>query len=322
MDIVLASLVILVELAISLLIGFLPKKYLHDLSCALAIALGIVFPVAYLSLEYRASLAIDANMLIVAGVALFLPLAGIMGGTGLKDRIRERQRKVKTSEFKAEERETQDRDVRKEAPKSAEETLEEFRQRNAHLYEQIRRELFDQELDELVQFQDAAKKLHSAPETLTPAERAMIQQFAKDVEPYVGINTIAAIGGLESWTGEKPQPITQEEIDAMPDTVTVVYACPNCREVNKFGYGKMSTPILRAPDSMNIVGGRLFTTTSHTCSKCNYALTMTLLQCDKCKIGWQPFFYAVHTPPHSSLLLSGTCYMCWDKVRDSSNMQN
>ena len=321
-DIILAAIVLGIEFAISMMVGFIPHKYRQDLDCAVSIALGIIFPIAYLSLEFRTSRAIDANMILVAGVALFLPLFGGFAGMGLKSRIDERRRKVKTSKFKAEERETQDQEVRKEAPKSAEESIEQFRERNKDLYDQIRRELFNQELDDLVRWQDIVGKLHSAPETLTPAERAEIQQFAKDSEPYVGINTIAAIGGLESWTGEKPQPITQDEIDAMPDSVTVIYACPNCREVNKFGYEKMSTPILRAPDSMNIVGGRLFTTTSHTCSKCNYDLTMTLLQCDKCKIGWQPFFYAVHTPPQSSLLLSGTCYMCWDKVRDSSNMQN
>jgi len=223
--------------------------------------------------------------------------------------------------FLPEERETQDRDGRKEDPKSAEERLEEFRKKNAHLYDQIRRDLFNQGLDDLVRWQGTVEKMSSAPETLTPAERAEIQQFAKDSEPYVGINTIAAIGGLESWAGEKPQPITQDEIDAMPDSVTVIYACPNCREAHKFDYRKSSTPTFKAPESMNIVGGRMFTTTSHTCSKCNYTTTMTLLQCDKCKIGWQPFFYAVHTKP-DSLLLSGTCYMCWDKVRDTSNMQN
>ena len=309
-DIILAAIVLGIEFAISMMIGFLPHKYRQDIDCAISIALGIIFPIAYLSLEFRTSRAIDANMILVAGVALFLPLFGMFAGMGLESRIRERRRKVEIPKFKAEERETQNRDVPKEAPKSSEESIEQFRERNKDLYDQIRRELFNQELDELIQLQEAAGKARSAPETLTDTEKALLRETIEEVKPIFGMTTIAAIGGLDSWNGEPPAPITQKELDQIPEVVTVHYACPNCREFNTFEYRKLSTPLYKAPESMNIVSGRFFTTTSHSCSKCNRTTTMTLLQCDKCKIGWQPFFYAVHTKPNR-LLLAGDCHMCW-----------
>ena len=287
----------LVAFGLSFLFGFIFYR-VFDEWFEIIPASGIIAIVLYFFTGFLAN-ALYGNMLFIALFVLFTPWFAMTVGIDLRTRIIKMRSKEKYSKEQPKEMATEDREkISADAKERA----------------------FRRQLDELVRWQDIVGKMHSAPETLTPAERAEIKQFAKDSEPYLGINTIAAIGGLKSWDGEKPQPITQDEIDAMPDSVTVIYACPNCREVHKFDYKKMSAPILRAPDSMNIVGGRLFTTTSHTCSKCNYALTMTLLQCDKCKIGWQPFFYAVHTPPHSSLLLSGTCYMCWEKVRDRSNL--
>ena len=157
-DIVLAVVVLGIELVVCLMLGFIPNKYLEDLMCALAIALSIVFPIAYLSLEYRTALAIDANMLIVAGVALFLPLFGLLAGTELKENVRQRRRKTKISKMWSEGREAA-RDVSEEDTRSAEERLEEFRKENADLYEQIREKLLYQELDDLVRWQDIVRKM-------------------------------------------------------------------------------------------------------------------------------------------------------------------
>jgi len=287
-DIVLAGVVLGIELAISILIGLIPRKSVENLSCAISLALGVVFPIAYLSLEFRTALAIDGNMLIVAGVAFFLPQLGILGGIELKKRIRERRKKAKMAKWGKE--------------------WEESR-------EQKREERIRQELEEYTRLGQTLKKMKSAPETLTTDERSLLRETVKEVEPIVGMTTIAVIGGLDSWDGEAPADITQEELDQIPDVVTVSYVCPNCREINKFEYRKLSTPLSKAPESMNIVGGRLFTTTSADCSKCNRTTTMTLLQCDKCKVGWQPFFRAVQT----KTLLTGTCHNCFFGQTDSQS---
>ncbi|MHA2323603.1 MAG: hypothetical protein ACXACG_18400 [Candidatus Thorarchaeota archaeon] len=291
MYIVLSTNFLLVELVLSLLIGFVFYKYLDDHFITLILTLGIGFTIAYVIAGILTQ-TMHGNMLFIAGFVFFLPWFAMGIGSELRDRLS----KIRSKKDRIQ---TQDMSRRKKV--SAEEYEE--------IYTKKREEIFRGELEEYMQLQKAMGKLTSAPEKLTPDEKSMLQQTVREIEPLFGMTIVAAIGGLESWEGEAPLDVTQEELDQIPDVVTVSYVCPNCREINKFEYRKLSTPLSKAPESMNIVGGRLFTTTTADCLKCNRTTKMALLQCDECGIGWQPFFFSAHA--ERKLLLTGTCHVCF-----------
>lgn len=245
-----------------------------EIYCGFCLALSIIFPIAYLSLEFRTSLSMDVYALLLAGVTFFLPMFAMQAGANL--RIETRKRGKETEE----------------------------RTRTSTIRWQDRHR---KEIEEYVQLQEAWKKWRSAPETLTKSERSAVQQTASDAEAMSGIAKIAAIGGLAIWDEKAPLKRTQEEYVRIPGITRFSFVCPNCREFSTFEHDKSTKPVYKTPESMHRVGNRLFTTTTVDCPKCSKAIVTTLLQCEKCKTGWQPIFKAVHT----RTILTGVCSECF-----------